>query len=147
MDSIGVGGYLVVKPLIRAQGPLRGQAGQAKMASLFEKYGGFAKVSRVVSAFYDKVLESEILAPYFENVDMRRLIDHQTKFIAQVMGGPASFSNQELKRVHERLNVTDEAFAEMSMLMRETLEDFGLEDEDVEFIGNEILSRKPYIVS
>lgn len=117
------------------------------MASLFDKYGGFAKVSRIVSAFYDKVLDSEVLAPYFANVDMRRLIDHQTKFIAQVMGGPASFSNQELKRVHQNLHVTDEAFAEMGMVMRETLEDFDLDDEDVEFIANEIVARKPYIVT
>lgn len=117
------------------------------MATLFEKYGGFAKVSRIVSAFYEKVLDSEILAPYFENVEMRRLIDHQTKFIAQVMGGPASYTNQELQRVHEHVDVTDEAFAEMGMLMRETLEDFDLDEEDVEFIGNEIVSRKPYIVT
>jgi hemoglobin len=117
------------------------------MASLFEKLGGFAKVSRIVSAFYDKVLDSEILAPYFQNADMRQLIDHQTKFIAQVMGGPASYSNQELQRVHQHLDVSDEAFAEMAMLMRETLEDFDLEDEDVETICDEIVSRKPYIVT
>ena len=50
------------------------------MATMFEKYGGFAKVSRIVSSFYDKALDSPILAPYFTGVDMRRLIDHQTKF-------------------------------------------------------------------
>lgn len=117
------------------------------MASLFEKYGGFAKVSRIVSAFYDKALESPLLAPYFESVEMRRLIDHQTKFIAQAMGGPASYSNQELERVHAGIGVTDQAFAEMHMLLRETLEDFGLEDEDVDAVCSEIVARKPYIVT
>lgn len=117
------------------------------MASLFEKYGGFAKVSRIVSAFYDKALDSDLLAPYFEAVDMRRLIDHQTKFIAQAMGGPASYSNQELGRVHAHLRISDDAFAEMHMLLRETLEDFGLEDEDVDAVSNEIVARKPYIVT
>jgi truncated hemoglobin YjbI len=33
--------------------------------SVFEKYGGFAKIIRIVSAFYDKVLESAVLASYF----------------------------------------------------------------------------------
>jgi len=55
--------------------------------TLFDKYGGFATVSRIVSAFYDEVLESEQLRPYFRGLDMRRLVDHQTKFIAALMGG------------------------------------------------------------
>jgi hemoglobin len=117
------------------------------MATLFEKYGGFAKVSRIVSAFYEKVLESPLLSPYFENVDMRRLIDHQTKFIAQAMGGPASYSDRELERVHAGLHVTDAAFQEMHMLLRETLEDFGLDSEDIESVCAAILARKPYIVT
>lgn len=117
------------------------------MATLFEKYGGFAKVSRIVSAFYDKVMESPVLSPYFEGVDMRRLIDHQTKFIAQAMGGPASYSNQELERVHARLHVNDAAFDEMHMLLRETLEDFGVEEADVESVCSQIVARKPYIVT
>lgn len=117
------------------------------MATLFEKYGGFARVSRIVSAFYDKVVESPVLARYFEGVDMRRLIDHQTKFIAQAMGGPASYSNQEIERVHAGLDVTDEAFREMHLLLRETLEDFEVEDEDVEAVCNQIVARKPYIVT
>ncbi|MEX2455273.1 MAG: group 1 truncated hemoglobin [Rhodospirillaceae bacterium] len=116
------------------------------MATLFEKYGGFAKVSRIVSAFYDSVLDSPLLAPYFDGVDMRRIIDHQTKFIAQAMGGPAAYSNQELERVHRTLDVTDAAFDHMLTLLRETLEDFGVEEADVDAVCSEILARKPYIV-
>ncbi|MBE0409295.1 MAG: hypothetical protein IBX69_06140 [Anaerolineales bacterium] len=52
--------------------------------SIFERYGGFAKVNRIVSSFYDKVLDSPITSPYFVNIDMRRLIDHQTRFIASL---------------------------------------------------------------
>jgi len=49
----------------------------------FEKYGGFATVSKIVMVFYDRVLDSDIMAPFFDDVDMRRLTDHQTKFISQ----------------------------------------------------------------
>ena len=35
-------------------------------STMFERYGGFATVSKIVSAFYDKVLDSSILAPYFD---------------------------------------------------------------------------------
>jgi len=115
--------------------------------SIFERYGGFARVSKVVSAFYDKASQSALLAPYFENIDMRRLIDHQTKFVAFLMGGPASFSNEELERVHSRLNINDREFAEMVELFKETLEDFDFEASDIAAIQSELLTRKRYIVT
>ena len=115
--------------------------------TVFERNGGFAKVSRVVSAFYDKVLDSPIIAPYFEHTDMRRLIDHQTRFIATVMGGPASYTSEHLERIHANLGVTDAAFAEMVMLLAETLEDFDFSDEDIEHVRDEIVSRKHFIVT
>lgn len=116
-------------------------------STMFERYGGFAKISRVVSAFYDKVLESDILSPYFLKTDMRRLIDHQTKFIASLMGGPASYSDSELERIHAHLKITDEAFEEMQMLMCETLEDFDFADEDVALVGEAIARRKRFITT
>lgn len=115
--------------------------------SIFERYGGFAKVSLVVSNFYDKVLDSPVTSPYFTNTDMRRLIDHQTKFIAFIMGGPASFSNDHLERVHARLGITLSAFQETMELLGETLEDMGFEDEDIRTVKDEFMSRKNFIVS
>ena len=115
-------------------------------ATMFERYGGFASVSRIVSAFYDKALDSPVLSPYFEGVDMRRLIDHQTKFIASLMGGPASFSDDELERKHARLGITEGALHEMCELLTETLEDFEVEERDVETVRAEILARRRCIV-
>lgn len=115
--------------------------------SIFLRYGGFASVSKVVSAFYDKAIESPLLSPYFENIDMPRLIDHQTKFFSSLMGGPASFSNEELERVHSHLNINEREFQEMVDLLKETLEDFDFEDSDIAAVHGEILSRKRYIVA
>jgi hemoglobin len=77
---------------------------------MFERYGGFASVSRIVSEFYDKILDSPVTSPYFENTDMKTQIDHQTKFIAPLMGGPASYSNGQLERVHVPLKIDRAAF-------------------------------------
>ncbi len=114
--------------------------------TLFQKYGGFASVSKVVSAFYDKAVDSPLLSPYFETIDMKRLVDHQTKFFSALMGGPASYSNEELERVHAHLNIKENEFAEMVALLTETLEDFDYEAPDIATVRNEILSRKRYIV-
>ena len=115
-------------------------------ASMFERYGGFVSVSKVVSAFYDKALDSPILSPYFETTNMQRIIDHQTKFIASLMGGPASYSNEELERVHANLHIDNSAFGEMAELFCETLEDFDFDDDDIKTIQSELASRQRYIV-
>ena len=108
--------------------------------SLFDKYGGFASVSKVVSAFYDKAVESDIIGPYFDNIDMRAQIDHQTKFISSLMGGPASYSDEALQKVHAGLNIDRESFEEMGKLLRETLVEFDIERADVDAIMYEIES-------
>lgn len=59
--------------------------------TLFDKYGGFAAVSKLVMAFYDRILDSDQVGGYFEDIDMKRLIDHQTKFVASIMGGRPAF--------------------------------------------------------
>ena len=114
---------------------------------MFERYGGFATVSKVVMAFYDKILDSDELAPYFENVDMRRLIDHQTKFVSSVMGGPASYTNSALQRLHAHLDIDRSAFDEVLNLFEETLEDFDMAQEDIDLVVADIKSRSHYIVS
>jgi len=114
--------------------------------TVFERYGGFSSVSRVVLRFYDKVLSSPITSPYFANTDMKRQIDHQTKFIATLMGGPASYTDEHLQRVHARLSITNAAFQEVVDLLRETLEDFDFEEQDIQHIEDEFVRRRGYIV-
>ena len=112
----------------------------------FDRYGGFASVSRIVSEFYDKVLDSPLLAEYFQNVDMRSVIDHQTKFIASIMGGPASYSNDHLERVHANLGISEEAFDEAVALLRETFEDFDVDESDIALILQDVKGRRKFIV-
>lgn len=116
-------------------------------ATMFDRYGGFGVVHRVVLAFYDKMLDSDIVAPYFDDVDLPVLVDHQTKFISQVMGGPASYTNEVLEQVHRKLAVTQEAFDAMTAILERTLEEFDFKAEDVRSIMTDIKSCQPYIVT
>jgi hemoglobin len=115
--------------------------------SIFERYGGFAKISKIVMSFYDKILGSPLLSPYFAKTDMKRLIDHQTKFISSLMGGPASYTSEHLERVHAHLGITEVAFKESLTLMKETLEDHEFLDEDVQTVGDAMNSQKNHIVA
>ena len=116
------------------------------METLFERVGGFAQVSRIVSSFYDRVLDSPIMGPYFGHTDMKKQIDHQTKFISFLMGGPASFSDEHIRQVHQRLEINAEALEEMVELMTETLEDFDFSDEDIDSVIEQLRSRAKLIV-
>lgn len=115
--------------------------------TIFERNGGFAKIRKVVSAFYEKVLDSDKLQRYFTDIDMRVLIDHQTKFVASVMGGPAAFSDDVLRRVHEPLGISHDDFVEMSALLSEALEESGFDQADVDYVIKEIDKREPLIVA
>lgn len=115
--------------------------------TIFERCGGFTAVSKVVLSFYDKVLDSPVTSPYFSGVDMKRLIDHQTKFFAALMGGPASYTNDHLEKVHARLGITESAFVEAMVLMEDTLEEFNFHDEDIQQVRDEMMNRKNYIIA
>jgi hemoglobin len=115
--------------------------------SIFDRYGGFATIRKIVSAFYEKVLESDVIAHHFEDVDMRRLIDHQARFVSAVTGGPASYSDDHLRRVHQGFGITTTEFREMVALLEETLEDFDFEQTDVDSVIGEIRRREGVIVT
>ncbi len=115
--------------------------------TIFERNGGFATVRKVVSTFYDYVLEDEVMAPYFAGIDMRRQIDHQSKFISTVMGGPGSYSDDHLQRVHARLGITHEAFVVMSSLLKEAMEDHDMPPADVATVMHEIVIREHLVVT
>jgi hemoglobin len=115
--------------------------------SVFERLGGFARVRLLVSEFYEKVLDSEQLSVYFQHIDMRRLVDHQTKFISALMGGPASYSDEQIARAHVRLGIRSEDFAEMADLFRETLEDNRLEAVEVTRLHAHLLSLREFVVA
>lgn len=116
-------------------------------SSIFDRYGGFAKVSLAVSEFYRHVLASPKLAPYFDGIDMRRLMDHQTKFFAALMGGPASYTDEHLARVHAPLKIDDSTFDEMAGLLRETLEDLDYDETDISAVYAAFVARRPFLVT
>ena len=113
---------------------------------MLERYGGVKFVMRFTLQFYDKVLASRRLAPFFANTNMQELVEHQAKFISAVMGGPTSHSNPALRDLHSHLAIDDQAFDEMILLFRRTLEESRLADGDVETIMADLNARRAYIV-
>lgn len=117
------------------------------MATIFERYGGFAAIRRVVSDFYDRMLDETMLAGHFENVDLPALIDHQTKFITSITGGPANTPNEQLRRAHARLGITHAEFRRTVEILEGTLLDHNFQPEDVAAIIQEVNDREAFVVT
>lgn len=114
--------------------------------SLFEQYGGFARISKVVLEFYDRLLDDDELAPFFEHIDMTRIVDHQTKFITTLLGGPASYTDEQLRHAHKHLAIADRHFDRLKAVLAETLTDFAFAAEHVEYVLGEFERRRGLMV-
>ncbi|MCE2517484.1 MAG: group 1 truncated hemoglobin [Alphaproteobacteria bacterium] len=115
--------------------------------SLFEKYGGFATISKIVSELYDELERDPVTAPYFEHSNIRDLMDHQVKFLSQVLGGPEQYTGMAMNAAHTGLQVTEAAFNKVAGTVQELLEDNGVEEEDVDHIVGLLGSLKDDIVT
>lgn len=114
--------------------------------SLFDKYGGFETIAKLVYEFYRKVLKDIELKPYFKNSNMDQLMEHQAKFLSHILGGPDEYAGRELKEAHKTLNITDEHFELVAEYLEETLDEGGVEDDDVKTIMGIVASVKNLIV-
>ena len=115
--------------------------------SLYEKYGGFSTVSKIVMALYDKLLDDDDVGPFFDDVDMPKLIDHQTKFVSSLMGGPASFTDTHIENAHKHLTIYSAHFDRLKELVDETLRDFDVEAEDIQTVLAAFEQRRSLLIA
>lgn len=114
--------------------------------TLFEKYGGFSSVSRIVLAFYDALLDNDELGDFFDGIDISRLVDHQTKFVASLMGGPASYSDKQIRQLHAHLDINDGHFDELKVVLADVLTAHSVSDDDIEAILAAFEERRAQVV-
>jgi hemoglobin len=114
--------------------------------SIFEQLGGFPTVRKVVMEFYHNVMDEDELASYFEKTNMERLIDHQTKFVSYLLGGPVSYSDDHLYNVHARLKITDNHFDMIMEILSDAFEEYEVDDDIIEMVANEYEKRRSLIV-
>ena len=114
--------------------------------SLYEKYGGFSTVSKIVMTLYDKLLDDDDVGPFFDDVDMPKLIDHQTKFVSSLMGGPASFTDTHIENAHKHLTIHNVHFDRLKELITETLNEFGVDGEDIDTVLAAFEQRRSLLI-
>lgn len=71
--------------------------------SLFERIGGEDAVKLTVVKLYEKILADEMLAPFFEGVNMQALRRSQSAFVTMAFGGPNEYTGRHLRLAHAPL--------------------------------------------
>ena len=115
--------------------------------NLFQKYGGFSKISRIVLDFYERLLDDDDVGPFFDEVDMARIVDHQTKFISSLLGGPTSYTDDQISKLHRHLTINTGHFDVLARILRETLADHGMAPDDGDTVVAALDSRRGLVVS
>jgi hemoglobin len=96
------------------------------MDSLYDEIGGLDGLQRLSTAFYDRVLADDLLAPVFANFTPTH-VDHVAVWLAEVFGGPADFTanlggHQALLRSHLGLQIRNDHRRRWLELMAEAID-------------------------
>jgi hemoglobin len=100
---------------------------QQKQQSLYDRLGGLAPISVVVSDFIDALVPDAVLnanpaidaarkrvpAPYLKY--------HVTAMVCQATGGPCQYHGRGMKESHAHLNITEREWDRMVTLFKEVL--------------------------
>lgn len=115
--------------------------------TLYERLGGRESIAAVVDSFYEKVLDDERVAGYFDGIDMHRQRTHQTQFLSAVTGGPADYDGGEMASVHADLDIAPEEFEAIVGHLDRTLAEFGVADDDREAVMEAVYGYEEAIVT
>ncbi|WP_341711426.1 group 1 truncated hemoglobin [Erythrobacter sp.] len=115
--------------------------------SMFDKYGGFSVVSKIVLDLYERLLDDDDLGPFFDDVEFAKIVDHQTKFVSSVMGGPAAYTDNQIEKLHSHLAIGGGHFDQLARILAEVLKDHGVADEDAAEIVGAFTARRHLVVN
>ena len=99
-------------------------------SSLFERLGGYDTLRKVHKIFYDKVYADAWIGQYFKDVKQETIENQQTDFMAQAMGGPDMYSGAFPVPAHKHMNITEELFEYRHELLKASLKEAGVNEEN-----------------
>jgi hemoglobin len=121
------------------------------MSSIYEQLGGAPAIQAAVEEFYRRVLSDDVLAPFFEDVDMDKQMAKQSAFLTMVTGGPNSYTGRDMRAAHSHLVARGIGDRHVDLVIKhlgDTLAGLGVAPELIqqvaavaESVRNDVLSR------
>ena len=119
--------------------------------SLYERIGGKSAVQATVAKLYEKILDDDLLAPFFDDVDVDTLRRSQSAFVTMAFGGPTQYTGKSLRDAHAPLverGLTDQHFDAVATHLKNAMEELEvpieLINEALEVVGgtrDDVLNR------
>lgn len=111
--------------------------------SLFERIGGESAVRATVVKLYDKILDDEKVAPFFDGIDVDALRRSQAAFVTYAFGGSNHYNGKNLRAAHAKAaknGLSDEHFDLVAGHLKSAMEELSvpadLIDEALAIVGS-----------
>lgn len=93
---------------------------------------GDENLKKLLDTFYDKVFQSDIIGPLFNQTDKETIKDKQFRFLTQFLGGPPRYNEKyghpRMRMRHSPHKITSEGKEEWLRLMKESIEMLDITD-------------------
>jgi hemoglobin len=111
------------------------------MQTLYGQIGGEAAVTAAVRIFYRKVMEDDLIRPFFSDLDMEAQTRKQVAFMTWAFDGPSAYRGRDLRTAHASLvkerGLSDIHFDAVARHLDATLTELAVPDE----LRNEAMRR------
>jgi hemoglobin len=97
---------------------------------LFDRLGGAAALDAAVELLFAKILDDELLAPVFADVDMDQQKRMLSTFLSMVTGGPPEYDGRSVKDAHSGLGITPAQFDAVAAHLSDALIELEVSVED-----------------
>jgi hemoglobin len=124
----------------------------AKTKSLYDRLGGLAPISVVVSDFIDDLVADKVLNanPAIDEARKRvpaPYLKYQvTAMMCQATGGPCQYTGRGMKETHAKLNITDAEWDEMIKVFKSVLAKYKVPEAETQELLAIVGSTKADIV-
>jgi hemoglobin len=103
------------------------------MQTLYAQLGGEAAVTAAVRVFYQKVMEDNLIRPFFSDLDLEAQTKKQIAFMTWAFDGPVEYRGRDLKTAHAALvkerGLNDAHFDAVAQHLDATLTELRVPDE------------------
>lgn len=129
------------------------EGAEQKQQSLYDRLGGLAPISVVVSDFIDVLMPDPVLNknPAIDAARQRvpapYLKYHVTAMMCEAAGGPCQYHGRGMKEAHAHLNITEREWDRMVTLFNKVLEKHKVPEKESQELLEIIGSTKTDIVS
>ena len=98
--------------------------------TLYARLGEREGIRAVVDDFYDRLLDDDQLAPFFDGSNVERLRQTQTDFLCAAAGGPETYDAAPVRAAHSHVPFEPADIERAVELLTESLAAFDVSEDD-----------------